>query len=63
MTFRIVEPKDGSNVYGDVDEKNAVFQQIEKCEKPLAQMDVGEGQTCSFRASGTKGMYRVLRIS
>ena len=63
MTFRIMDPKTEGNIYGDISEKNAVWNNVEKHEKPLSEMIIGETQMCTFRASGVKCEYRVIRLA
>ena len=68
-TFRIIDDSDGSNVLGgDVGEENAFL--LNSCTvlsgqkyTPLDHLEVGESQVRAFFSCGTRGHYRVYRIT
>jgi hypothetical protein len=62
--FRIIDPKDGSNVLGgDVTENNAHLTiNMSECRDKYRMLNIGESITCRFHCSGSTGYYKVLRV-
>jgi hypothetical protein len=62
--FRIIDPKDGSNVLGgDVAENNAHLEMnMNEGRDKFKLLNVGESINCKFHCSGTSGYYKVLRV-
>ena len=63
MKFRIIDPKNGSDVLGgEVSEDNAHLAiNMSTWAKDYRTLNVGESMIAYFYCSGTSGVYRVLR--
>lgn len=63
MKFRIIDPKNDSDVLGgEVSEENAhLTVNMSNRAKDHRTLNVGESMIAYFHCSGTSGVYRVLR--
>ena len=64
--FKLVDDRDGSEPFGsEIAEGNAYIAAypvpIKEHKHPLT-LDVGESTICRYSLSGTKGVYRIVRV-